>query len=228
MNTNIYSLCKIIVTWMACLLIVAVKAQDYQGFYLGLHWEKNGTVNSRLGVYKTEKGYFISDIGWPIYLADLAEWSDNDSVEHVNGEQIRLLSFRGGLPIIPYETGFLSIDLCGEWLQMRVKTDSASSTLKQKRAIPISIGPSWAQSIGERFHLVTTLNFGIAYSELRNGDKHRYHQRLGADMYLHLWLAPNFMLYGNIGYGYFPKGLSTSWPLNKALGAALMSVGFAF
>jgi hypothetical protein len=206
-----------------------VNAQvQYEGFYLGLHWEKNGTVNSRIGIFNTKKGYFIADVGWPTYLAALAEWSDNDSVKHVNGEQIRLFSFRGGLPIIPTEHGFFSIDLCGEMLSMRCQLDSVNTKLKKVTAIPVSIGPSWAQSYGERFHTVTALNYGIAYSELRDGDKHRYHSRIGIDLYIHFWIAGNLVLYGNIGYGYFPKGLSTTWPRNKHVGASLIAVGLAF
>ncbi len=204
-----------------------LKAQEYQGFYLGLHWEKNGTVNNRIGFYNSENGYFIADVGWPIYLASLAEWDDNDSVKHVNGEQIRLLCLRGGVPIIPMDKGYISIDICGQFLLMRAQLDSTQN-LKQLNTFPISIGPSWAQSLGERFHIVTALNYGIVFSELRDNDKYIRHQRLGVDLYLHFWIAPNFLLYGNIGYGYFPRGLSKTYPYDKAVGASLIAVGFAF
>lgn len=204
-----------------------LRAQEYQGFYFGLHWEKNGTVNNRIGFYNSENGYFIADIGWPIYLASLAEWKDNDSVKHVNGEQIRLFSLRGGVPVMLLDNGYISIDFCGQLLLMRAQLDS-TKILKQVTTFPISIGPSWAQSIGERFHMVTALNYGIAFSELRDNDKYLRHQRLGVDLYLHFWIAPNFLLYGNIGYGYFPRGLSKTYPYDKAVGASLIAVGFAF
>jgi hypothetical protein len=206
----------------------SVKAQEYQGFYLGLHWEKNGTVNNRIGVYNSEKGYFIADIGWPILLAELGEWNDDSATVQVNGEQIRMLSLRGGAKIIALNKGYISIDVCGEYLRMRAQLDSIDLTLKKTYCYPFSIGPSWAQSIGERFHIVTILNWGVAFSERRKGDEQMFHQRLGVDMYLHYWIAPNFMLYGNIGYGYFPRGLPKTYPLNKSIGASLIAVGFAF
>jgi hypothetical protein len=72
------------------------------------------------------------------------------------------------------------------------------------------------------------LTWGWALTTLREGDPVKFHKRLGIDSYWQYFLADSFLLYAGIGYGYYPKGLPTTWPRNKAFGGLLLSLGVAF
>ncbi len=217
---------KIILFAVVFIFVTGANSQNDNFVYYGVHWEKNFTINSRLGWVNTDGGYLFCDIALPTLIAGVCGWHD---FKNVPGGSFRFFSMRGSGRIIPLNNGLIGLDISGDMMNVYHHCDSVCpDSVGPTFVFPFHFGPSIVKSFGDRLNMVTCITWGWALSESREGDPVVVHKRIGIDSYWHYFLSDYFLFYSGIGYGYYPKGLPTTYPRNKAFGGLLLTIGIAF
>jgi len=199
--------------------------------YYGLHWEKGFNMNSRFGWINTSNSYMISDIAWPSLVAALCGWEVNK--EKVNPvQQRRYFSIRGGLSWMYFQLDDVSAitpDISFDFLGVCAPPDSTSEyDFSGYDVYPLSFGISYVKAWEDRLCLIAVPSWGWAFARKNENVEKKTHKRIAVDIYIHYFLTPWFLLYGSVGYSYYPTGIPLSEPYGEGFGGTMITAGFAF
>ncbi|MFH1212610.1 MAG: hypothetical protein V1681_00850 [Candidatus Neomarinimicrobiota bacterium] len=195
-------------------------------WYSGLGFEFNKNLIARAGYVSQDYGYLIFDTDhYPSYIASNGGW------EHQirrKGAQLRKLYARGGRCI--YETP-LVFEVAGGLTEAYLSKSDSSENIKSMNIGTFGVGPAFIIQTKE-FLLIPALTYEWVVptegkDEWQNRGKPLFPKRIAVDLYWFLTPYKHAVLFGDIGYGYFPQGLPFSRPIRKGFGGFVATIGSA-
>jgi hypothetical protein len=205
--------------------IPSYAASDY--IYYGVHYEANGTLGNRFTVMaKSMRFYWISDCYvMPGLVAGLCGWLPN-TTNSPAGSQMKWFGTRFGGAQLSTALGdglSLGLELNMDFYNLGIPTQSAT----ENRVALGAGGGLHALMYGSDGMTILGVLSGQWISDRVFEDGQKTSYRIGADLYADVFAGSKMVVYGNVGYGYFPNGVGGCYPMNKGFGGMTFNLGVA-
>jgi hypothetical protein len=188
--------------------------------YWGAHWERGGTIGSRVAWHDFDAGYVYMDPSLLfLWIAGVAGLEKPTGPMH---KQTRYFSIRGGggpllATLSPTTRLTLDIGLDLEEVQVEVTDEYGTKEPVTAAVLPTYAGPALMQAwFGGRLVTIFIPTVAAAFpakvddspDPRVNGPK--VPARWEGDLFFTYYIRPLFVFYGDVGLGWFPKGIYES------------------